>query len=63
MDYVYLGDRLTDPRLKMKKCNAIRRADGKTIRGRNSNMLIELEDGELCIVIGRRLRSLKKIEK
>jgi hypothetical protein len=38
MDYRYLGDRNTCEQLKGKFCNAVRRADGKCIRGRNGSM-------------------------
>lgn len=43
--YTYHGDRLTDPRLKKRECTAVRRADGKCIRGRNGNFLVDF-DGE-----------------
>lgn len=39
MDYIYLGDRLTRPELRRMPCRAVRRSDGKCIRGRNGNML------------------------
>lgn len=42
MDYIYLGDRLTRPELRRMPCRAVRRSDGKCIRGRNGNMLVEL---------------------
>ncbi len=35
MDYIYLGDRLTRPELRRMPCRAVRRSDGKCIRGRN----------------------------
>jgi hypothetical protein len=56
MQYTYLGDRNTDPALKGAPCNAVRRADGKCIRGRNGSMLVALEDGRQMVVIGRLLR-------
>jgi gluconate kinase len=58
-DYIYSGDRLTDSRLKNLKCNAIRREDGKCIRGRNGNMLIIFENGERCIILARRLKKIR----
>lgn len=58
MDYRYLGDRLTDPALKGALCSAVRR-DGKCIRGRNSNMLVEFEDGARRVVLARLLRKVK----
>lgn len=39
--YIYLGDRLTRPELRRMPCRAVRRLDGKCIRGRNGNMLVE----------------------
>ena len=44
MDYIYLGDRLTRPELRRMPCRAVRRSDGKCIRGRNGNMLVEFGD-------------------
>lgn len=56
MEYKYLGDRLTRPKLKKQPCKAVRRPDGKCIRGKNGNMLVELETGERIVVLGRLLR-------
>jgi hypothetical protein len=56
--YLYLGDRLTDDRLKGQKCEAVRRPDGKCIRGKNGSMLVRFEDGTNQVVVGRRLRKL-----
>lgn len=53
--YTYLGDRFTDPALRGKSCAAVRRADGKCIRGKNGNMLVEFE-GKKVNVVGRLLR-------
>ncbi len=61
MDYIYLGDRLTDPELKGKPCKAVRRADGKCIRGRNGSMLVEFSGEWKCVVIGRRLRKIRPV--
>lgn len=57
--YTYLGDRLTDPALKGARVHAIRRADGKCIRGRNGSMLVVTDDGRRIIVIARLLRKVK----
>lgn len=57
--YRYLGDRLTDPLLKGKQCDAIMRADGKCIRSKNGSMLVKFESGKSAIVIGRLLRKIK----
>ena len=64
--YIYLGDRMTDPILKGSKCRAVLRPDGKCIRGKNGNMLVEFEIPVIhphllykvirAVVVGRRLR-------
>ena len=63
MEYIYLGDRLTRPELKKQACKAVRRPDGKCIRGKNGNMLVEFETGEKVVVLGRLLRKKKIFEK
>lgn len=60
MEYIYLGDRLTRPELKRQPCRAVRRPNGKCIRGRNGNMLVEFEDAGKVVIIGRLLRKIKK---
>ncbi|SKB64114.1 hypothetical protein [Daejeonella lutea] len=59
MEYTYLGDKLTDPKLKKAICCAVKRADGKCIRGRNGSMLVEFDRGEKVVVMGRLLRKVK----
>jgi hypothetical protein len=59
MTYRYLGDRLTDPTLKGAHCEAVRRQDGKCIRGKNGTMLVQFESGRKANIIGRLLRKLK----
>jgi hypothetical protein len=56
-DYIYLGDKLTDPALKGKECNAVKRANGKCIRSKLSTMLVEF-NGIRHNVLARRLRKL-----
>lgn len=56
MEYIYLGDRNTDPLLKKMPCTAVLRADGKCIRGKNGSMLVQMNDGKKMIVTGRLLR-------
>ena len=58
MTYKYIGDRFTDPALRNKECDAVRRPDGKCIRGRNGNMLVKFETG-VVVVLARLLRKLK----
>lgn len=56
--YKYLGDRLTDPKYKGQICEAVRREDGKCIRGRNGTMLVSF-DGIIVTVVARLLRKIK----
>lgn len=55
MRYIYLGDRMTDVALKGQPCEPVRRADGKCVRGRGSQ-LVRFADGVVRVVIARRLR-------
>jgi len=57
-EYIYLGDRFTDPRFKGRPCSAIRRPDGKCIRGKNGNMLVSF-NGRPVVVVARLLRKIK----
>jgi hypothetical protein len=56
--YRYRGDGFTSPVLKGAICHPVRRADGKCIRGRNGNMLVEFARGERHVVLGRQLRKV-----
>lgn len=58
MTYRYLGDRWTRADLKGAHCDAVRRPDGKCIRGRNGSMLVRFQSGDDAVVIGRLLRKL-----
>jgi hypothetical protein len=58
MTYKYLGDRYTSPELKGALCKAVRRPDGKCIRGKNGAMLVQFEFNK-AVVIGRLLRKVK----
>lgn len=60
MEYIYLGDRNTDLSLKQKSCKAVKRNDGKCIRGKNGSMLVEFDGGKKMVVIGRLLRKKQK---
>lgn len=57
MEYRYRGDRLTDAALKGQLCKAVRR-DGKCIRGKNGNMLVEFANGLRAVVLARQLRKI-----
>lgn len=56
-EYTYLGDRLSNRR--GHRCQAVRNAAGKCIRGRNGNMLVQFENGERVVVVARLLRKIK----
>lgn len=56
-NYTYLGDRFTRPDLKGQTCYAVKRLNGKCIRGKNSNMLVEFA-GVKVVVLARRLKKL-----
>ncbi|HLL94309.1 MAG TPA: hypothetical protein VK404_04970 [Spirosoma sp.] len=58
ISYNYLGDRMTDPALKGATCTAVRRTDGKCVRGRNGSMLLFFKSGRVAVVIGRLLRKV-----
>jgi hypothetical protein len=60
VSYVYRGDRWTAPERKGATCDAVRRSDGKCIRGRNGSMLVRFHDGQVAVVIGRQLRRLDR---
>jgi len=59
MKYIYLGDRLTDPDLKGKKCDPVLRFNGKCITGR-SKMMVVFENGIKHVVLRYRLRKIKE---
>jgi hypothetical protein len=59
MEYIYLGDRNTDARLKGKACAAVRNAAGKCIRGKNGNILVMFDGGQKAVVVARLLRKVK----
>lgn len=56
--YKYLGDRMTAPEYKGQECTAVRRPDGKCIRGKNGSMLVQFDNSTTCVVIGRLLRKV-----
>ncbi len=58
-NYIYLGDRFTDKKLKNQKCRAVLREDGKCIIKR-SKMLVEFPKFGKVIVLARRLREINK---
>lgn len=60
MTYRYLGDCMTDTSLRGATCEAVRRADGKCVRGRNGSMLVRFDDGRVAVVLGRLLRKVAR---
>ena len=56
--YKYIGDRFSSPDIKGKVCDAVNRPDGKCIRGKNGNMLVEF-GGKKTVVVARLLRKLQ----
>ncbi len=57
-EYVYCGNRMTDPSLVGLPVDAVR-VDGKCVRGRNGSTLVEDNQGERHAVIARLLRKHK----
>ena len=57
--YKYLGDKFSSKDLKGTFCYAVNRPDGKCIRGKNGNMLVEF-DGKKTVVVARLLRKVNK---
>lgn len=55
MEYRYLGDRLSDKRGML--CRAVR-INGRCVRGRNGNMLVEDAANTRHVVLARLLRKL-----
>jgi hypothetical protein len=60
VEYIYLGDRLTDPLFKDARCRAVRDDRGKCRRGRNGTMLVEFDGAGKQVVLARRLRKLQE---
>jgi hypothetical protein len=54
-EYIYIGNNFTDARYRFAICGALRRSDGKCIRGRNGNMLVSF-GGKPVFVVARLLR-------
>jgi hypothetical protein len=57
-EYIYLGDKNTDSSLRGRACSAVRRQDGKCIRGKNGSMLVTFGKKKM-VVVGRLLRKIK----
>ena len=59
MQYIYHGSKDTDLKYKKQPCKAVRNAAGKCIRGKNSNMLVEFENGDQVVIMARTLRKIQ----
>lgn len=59
--HYYRGDRWTAEELRGVFCTLPKRKDGKCIRGRNGNILVQLEDGRRVVVAGRQLRKIPRL--
>jgi hypothetical protein len=57
-EYRYIGDKFSSQSLKGSACKAVNRTDGKCIRGKNGNMLVEFA-GKKTVVVARLLRKIK----
>ncbi len=57
--YIYLGDKMTARHLKHWRCHALLQANGRTVRGRNGNMLVRFGNGQQAVVLGRLLRKIE----
>jgi len=55
--YKYLGDKFSSQKLKGSICHSVNKIDGKCIRGKNGNMLVEFE-GKKTVVVARLLRKV-----
>jgi len=55
--YKYVGDKFSALELRSTICFAVNRPDGKCIRGKNGNMLVEFE-GRKTVVVARLLRKV-----
>jgi hypothetical protein len=58
-EYIYLGGKNTVEYLINKRCDAVRRSDGKCITSRMETMLVVFQDGVKHNVLRRRLRKTK----
>lgn len=56
-EYIDHGDKLTDIKYKKQPCKAVR-VNGKCIRGKNSNMLVEFANGDQVVIMARMLRKV-----
>lgn len=60
-EYIYKGDKYAKTgQYAGKLCSAIRRADGKCIRGKKGTMLVRFDDGTAVVVIAKWLRKINK---
>jgi hypothetical protein len=60
--YIYLGDRLTDPRFVGQPCDPVHDARGKCVV-RGGKALVVFSWGERVVVLRRRLRLESKLQR
>ena len=58
-EHKYLGDRFSSLKLKGALCTSVLNKRGKCIRGKNGNMLVDI-NGKKTVVIARLLRRTDK---
>lgn len=56
--YKYIGTKITDEKYKQAYCRIVLNKNGKCIRGKNGNMLVQFENGDKVTVLGRMLRKV-----
>jgi hypothetical protein len=57
--YRYRGDRGSRADVRGALCVAVRRADGRCVRGRNGNLLVRFVSTDtVAVVLGRQLRKV-----
>ena len=59
MEYINLGDRNTSSSLRKQLCKAVRKNNGKCVRGKNGSMLVQFKDGKPTVVTGKLLRKIE----
>ena len=56
--YYFRGDKKTAPEYRGAVCIAVKQLNGKSIRGRNGNFLVQFSSGRRVVVPGRLLRKI-----
>jgi hypothetical protein len=61
MEYIYHGDKITDPKNKKQPCKAIRK-NSKCWRGKNSNMLVKFAGSDQVSDHGKLVKEDKDLD-